>query len=1185
MGMIRHRTPKIVGLGLIIFVVTGLVMAAYVLVPDGFGGSVGGYRVSLLGPLLILSCVSLAGLGFYHWRETTRLRREVTGLKRGVADLQRTEEVLHVKEAPYREVLDSLPIVLIALDTDGVFTLVEGKGLDALGLEPKEVIGRSIFETYRNAPRITEDVRLALAGKSFDSTVEVNGLTFEMRYSPLQVDGRFAGALGIVTDITERTEARRALGENQRRLATLLSGAPAYLYRCRNEPEWPNEFVSDHAQELTGYTPRELTDGTVMFGDLILEEDRDNVWEEVQAALAEHRRFELQYALRHKDGEVRHVEERGQGVYDDGRVEAIEGVVYDVTERVRGEELLREAEERFRRSFEDAAIGMALVAIDGRSMQVNDALCRILGYPKEELVEKTVQEVTHPDDLEADLDHVRRMIAGEILTYQMEKRYFHKEGHVVWALLSVSLVRADGGDPLYVVSQIQDISDRKAAARALEEAEERYRTLVEQIPAVTYIDKVTDGPDEIIYTSPQIKQLLGYTPEEWRTKELWPERLHPNDRERILAADKRFEAGDGEPFSEEYRLLAKDGSVVWVREEAVLVKDAAQRPLYWQGVILDITDRKEAEESLRQSEERYRTVVKQAAEGIFIVDIDTKLILEANAAYRNLLGYSAQDMLGLGLTLYDVVARDRETIDRYVEKTLENGTLFIGERRHRRKDGSIVDVEVSSSVISYGKGEALCVIVHDITERKRLEVKLQRQALHDPLTELPNRTLFADRLRQALTRVKRRGSRVAVLFMDLDNFKVINDSLGHKAGDRLLVAASKRMRALLRPEDTVARLGGDEFVFLLEGTSASHAIRIAERLLQQFRKPFTLSSRKLVITASIGIVMSDTVATESVNGRNAADLLRKADMAMYRAKQSGKARYAVFKEAMNTIAIERLEMEHGLRRALEKGELRIHYQPQMLLDADLQRSLRSKGSGAIVSTKAPREPQIVGTEALVRWEHPERGLLLPGEFVPLAEETGLIVPIGKAMLEQACRQIREWQESSATDTPLSVSVNLSGRQLREPDLAQSVSRVLKETGLDPACLHLEITESTAMGNAPSTISALEDLKALGVRLVIDDFGTGYSSLSYLGRFPVDRLKIDRTFVGGLETEAGAAALVSGMIGLAHALGIEVIAEGVERAGQLERLRTMECNLVQGRFFSEPLPPDAMEELLNGWALA
>jgi EAL domain-containing protein (putative c-di-GMP-specific phosphodiesterase class I) len=392
------------------------------------------------------------------------------------------------------------------------------------------------------------------------------------------------------------------------------------------------------------------------------------------------------------------------------------------------------------------------------------------------------------------------------------------------------------------------------------------------------------------------------------------------------------------------------------------------------------------------------------------------------------------------------------------------------------------------------------------------------------------------------------------------------------------------MRSLLRPEDTVARLGGDEFVFLLEGTTASHATLVAERILQTFRKPFALTSRKHVLTASIGIAIGDGAAAK-VDGKNAPDLLRKADMAMYRAKQSGKARYAVFEEAMSTSALERLEMEHGLRRALEKGELRIHYQPQVLLGVDTQNSPRSKGSTSIVSTKAPREQQIVGIEALVRWEHPERGLLPPGEFVPLAEETGLIVPIGEAILEQACHQTRDWQERSATGTPLSVSVNLSGRQLREPDLAQSVSRVLKETRLDPAFLHLEITESTAMGDAPATISTLEDLKALGVPLVIDDFGTGYSSLSYLQRFPIDRLKIDRSFVGGLETDAGAATLVSGMIGLAHALGIKVIADGVENAEQLERLRTMECDLAQGRFFSDPLPPDAMDEFLNDWTLA
>jgi diguanylate cyclase (GGDEF)-like protein len=466
--------------------------------------------------------------------------------------------------------------------------------------------------------------------------------------------------------------------------------------------------------------------------------------------------------------------------------------------------------------------------------------------------------------------------------------------------------------------------------------------------------------------------------------------------------------------------------------------------------------------------------------------------------------------------------------------------------------------------------------VHDVTERKALEEQLQHQALHDPLTGLPNRTLFVDRLRQALTRAKRRGGRIAVLFMDLDNFKVINDSLGHEAGDSLLMAASKRAKALFRPEDTGARLGGDEFIFLLEDTGTQDAVHVAERVLEHFRKPFVLGGHKFIITASIGI------ATGSPTGGNkkyAADLLRNADVAMYRAKHSGKARHAVFEEAMNTLVLERLEMEHCLRRALERGELKVHYQPQMLLDA--QGLSRSAESRAVVAARVSQEPRIIGVEALVRWEHPERGLLLPDEFIPLAEETGLIVPMGEAVLEEACRRTREWQERFESDPPLSICVNLSASQFREPDLTQTVSRVLKQTGLDPACLYLEITESTAMSDAPATVSTLEELAALGIRLVIDDFGTGYSSLSYLARLPVDYIKIDRSFVGGLEREPRAITLVSGMTDLAHALGLRVIAEGVEKAGQFEQVRAIRCDLAQGRYFSDPLPAEELGALLEG----
>jgi EAL domain-containing protein (putative c-di-GMP-specific phosphodiesterase class I) len=372
----------------------------------------------------------------------------------------------------------------------------------------------------------------------------------------------------------------------------------------------------------------------------------------------------------------------------------------------------------------------------------------------------------------------------------------------------------------------------------------------------------------------------------------------------------------------------------------------------------------------------------------------------------------------------------------------------------------------------------------------------------------------------------------------------------------------------------VARFSGDEFIFLLEDTDMEKAVRVAQRVLERQREPFSLGGRRLFVTASIGITSG------SAKGKYAADLLRDADLAMYRAKHSGKARYAVFEEAMKTRALERLELEHGLRRALERDEFRLYYQPQMLLDTNVQQHLRSKGSQAIVSPRVPRAPQIAGIEALVRWEHPERSLLPPEEFVPLAEDTGLIVPIGERVLKQACRQAKEWQERFPAAPLLAVCVNLSAKQFREPELTETVSWVLRETRLDPTCLHLEITESTAMSDAPATVAMLEELKALGVRVVIDDFGTGYSSLSYLERFPVDYVKIDRSFVGRVEEDPGATALVSGMVSLAHALSLEVIAEGVETNGQLVRLQGTGCDLAQGFYFSEPLPGEAVGTLLD-----
>ena len=779
-------------------------------------------------------------------------------------------------------------------------------------------------------------------------------------------------------------------------------------------------YASPAFGRMLGYDPEEVV-GKMNVLDHVHPDDLPHVLEETEKALSEGgvATNRAEYRFRHEDGSWRWVESAGTYLLDDPHVKGVVVQTRDITERKRTEEALREAEERFRRSFDDAAIGMALVGKDGRFLRTNRSLCNMLGYREVELLGKTFQDITHPDDLDADLDQVRRMLVGEIRTYQMEKRYFHREGHVVWALLSVSLVHDEEGEPLYFVSQIQDISERKRAEQKIRAAEQRYRTLVEQIPAVTYIDPV-DDPETSLYTSPQIEQMLGYTPQEWQNEKLWPKRLHPEDRERILAADKRFEAGGREPFREEYRLLAKDDSVVWVHEEAVLVRDEAGEPLYWQGVF------------------------------------------------------------------------------------------------------------------------------YDLTERKALEERLHYQAFHDSLTDLPNRQLFMDRLGQALRRSKRWHKRVAVLFMDLDGFKLVNDSLGHEAGDALLTLVAQRLRRCLRPEDTLARFGGDEFVMLIEALDdPAQAVRVAERIMEELRRPVIMEGRDLYVIASIGISLGGA-RTHDADG-----LLREADTAMYRAKDTGWD-FRVFNPAMYERAFSRLEVENDLRRAIEREEFVLHYQSMV----DLQTG------------------ELWGMEALVRWEHPERGLLEPSEFVPLAEESGLVIPMGEQVLRESCFRAKEWQEENPRIPPLVMSVNLSASQLSRLDLADTVERVLGETGLEGSCLILDVTESVYVKVLAGNTAMFDRLRGLGVRFSIDDFGTGYSSLSYLKRLPADVIKIDQSFVKGLGKDVEDTAVVRMIIELAHTLSLEVIAEGVETEEQATLLKEMGCDFAQGYHFSKPLPPEA-----------
>jgi diguanylate cyclase (GGDEF)-like protein/PAS domain S-box-containing protein len=523
-------------------------------------------------------------------------------------------------------------------------------------------------------------------------------------------------------------------------------------------------------------------------------------------------------------------------------------------------------------------------------------------------------------------------------------------------------------------------------------------------------------------------------------------------------------------------------------------------------------------------------------------------IVYANPAFERITGYSAEEAIGRNCRFLQGADRDQPPLEevRTAIREEREGRVVV---RNYRKDGTLFWQELRISPVRDEQGRLTHFVgVHDdVTERKLADDRLAHQALHDSLTGLPNRTLFLDRLRHALARIERHGGQLAVLFMDLDDFKIINDSLGHEAGDRLLASVAERLSSHLRLEDTVARLSGDEFAVVLENIARYEAVRLAERIAEVLRDPFVLDGREVFVTASIGIVLGG--ATTSTDAQ---ELLRRADLTMYRAKHSGKARHAVYEEEMNAEVLRRLETRTQLRRAVEREEFVVHYQPLLEL--------------------VTGKPLL--TEALVRWEHPHQGLVRPGTFLPVAEETGLIVPMGGWLLQEACRQTKRWQDLYPSEPPLGVSVNLSLRELERPNIIEDVAETLRDTELEASSLTLEINESVAVDKTPWVVNVLKEIKDLGVRLAIDDFGTGYSSISYLQNLPADFLKLDMSLVSQLSQNVRSWKFVMGTITLARFLGVKTVAEGVETTDQLERLRRYKCDLVQGYYFCEPLPSEA-----------
>jgi diguanylate cyclase (GGDEF)-like protein/PAS domain S-box-containing protein len=578
----------------------------------------------------------------------------------------------------------------------------------------------------------------------------------------------------------------------------------------------------------------------------------------------------------------------------------------------------------------------------------------------------------------------------------------------------------------------------------------------------------------------------------------------------------------------------------------------------------------------REGEERFRALVQHSADTIVIIGGDGT-VQYASPAASQVWGRPADEMVGAaGLALVHV--DDRNAARELVARVRLSTATASAELRYLHADGSCRDFEVvATNLLDQPAVGGIVLNCHDVTDRKTLERQLRELAFHDPLTGLANRALLVDRLGHALARAGRQHQPIAVLVLDLDDFKVVNDSLGHQAGDTLLQDVAARIRSSLRTEDTAARLGGDEFAVLLEGvTSEAEALAVADKLIAALGVPIDVAGREVSVGLSVGVALSSAqeglcpgtrqVVAGSSDGLSAAfpgggveDLLRQADLALYRAKTEGKGTAAAFEPSLETRVQERLEVESDLRQALDRGELHLVYQP-------------------IVSLKDRR---IVEVEALLRWQHPRRGLISPAAFIPVAEDTGLIVPIGQWALEEACHQVRVWQEQRPSVPPLVVSVNLSGRQFQHASLVADVARVLRQSGIDPRSLKLEITESVLMRDVEATVATCDALKRLGVQLAIDDFGTGYSSLGQLKRFPFDALKIDRSFVDGLGRNEQDAAIVQSVVTLARSLSLNVTAEGIESTTQEAHVRLLGCEHGQGFLFARPQPPAVIIDLLAG----
>lgn len=1077
----------------------------------------------------------------------------------------------------------------------------------------------------------------------------------------------------------------------------------------------PVIYVNKSFTEITGYTQEEIIGKNCR---ILQKNDRQQPQiKEIRQAIIEGR--ECHQILRNyrKDGTLYWNELYLTPIRDRyGCLTHFLGIQKDITNRKIAEQALKNSESRFRAIFEQAAVGMAQVSIEGRFLQVNQKVCELWGYQPTELIKLKFQDITHPEDLSSGENLCQALLQKKIPTFTQEKRYLHRDGSIVWGQVTVSLVQEDSENtnPYFIVVVI-DITERKQLETELENFNRNLKYLhkvstqpyydlkvllfnyletgchmlklstgiiteitkdgyqvntlysqnlplnsqtitpieqsfcdqikqtqktitynnpdlekapfnvyigtpiwvnaemygilsfwgnptqqknfthnqcqivelmAESIAKLLYNKQITtaklanekrfnsilaslkDGVwsmdyqnQQIFYMNITLRLIFGYSRVKLpMNQQFWLEQVFYADQDRVRQISENFLKYGGNRDLE-YRIVRPDGRIIWIRDRAQFIYDNAGNPLRIDGIITDITERKQIEEQLRQERDLLDGITQTSVAAIMVLDLEGKIIF-ANERTEEILAITKQELLGSTYDQKSWQIRDFEGNRLPPEalpfnKVMETkGPVFEILHTIKWRDHTVRFLSVNGAPLrkSTGEIEGVVLCINDITEQQTLEQKLIHNAFYDSLTSLPNRVLFKELLNHCLEKHHQDPNyQFAVLFLDLDRFKLVNDTYGHQIGDRLLVDFARRIEQCLGENDILARLSGDEFAIILDQLSQDKdAIAIAEAMQAQLKVPFTINGRELSTSVSIGVTMS------SIGYHKASEILRDADLSMYKVKENGRGGYQIFAKSMYNELLRRVDLEADLSKALEREEFYLDYQP-------------------IIELKTRK---IVGFETLIRWRHPHKGLISPGEFIPITEESNLIIDLGKWVLTQACRQLQIWQEKYDSARSLSISVNISAKQLKEPDLVATVEAILRDTQIDKHLLKLEITESVLMENETMSIEILEELQKRGISLCIDDFGTGYSSLSYLHHFPVNVLKVDQSFVKRIGDQSDKIEVIQGIIALAHSLNLEVIAEGIETAEQYDFLKSIDCEYGQGYWLYRPLNTKSAEQLMK-----